>query len=1538
MTIVCIAGMHRSGTSMIARLLNLCGLYLGESSELVAPALDNPEGFWEHSGFNRINDEILSRLQGAWDVPPVFKPEWQASRQIFPLRSEARSLINQFDGQQAWGWKDPRNSLTLPFWRDLIPGLKVIVCLRNPLEVARSLDRRGYASKVFSMNLWRVYNQIPLDAIPVENRVVTHYDSYFVDPQAELRRLLDFAGIRAEEAVIQQACSSILDSMRHAHSTTEELTTNNAPADIIALYATMCSLAGPVKLDTSRARLPSAATSPVKDEHPESGSRGPRDGLTEQEQLFLQAKLAEQETAISVLNAGLASQGQAIVVLTAQTSAQEQTIKTITAQVVEKEQATQALTAQLVEKEQAAEALKVDMEKNIQAVQLLQSRTRDLELQLYVLQSGLAFRLMGKYRSSIERFLPAGTSRRRLYDLGMKGLQVLISEGPRSLWRRVRARNGWGPSRPHSVPDNSGRTSFAAARAGNRHEYVPLASTGLSVENLPLKLIAFYLPQFHPIPENDQWWGKGFTEWTNVSRGVPQFVGHYQPRLPGELGFYDLRVPEVQRRQVTLAQKYGISGFCFYYYWFDGKRLLDRPLNQFSTDPEIDFPFCLCWANENWTRRWDGRDDQVLIAQGHSEESDFAFIKDIEPLLRHKNYIRIHDRPVLLVYRTQLLPDPAATAKRWRQYCRDAGLGDPYLVAAQVFDDIDPRQIGFDAAVEFPPNTPVSRTEITKAVAISNPDFSGNVFRYADMAERMINRSKPPYQLYKTVFPGWDNTARRLEQGTTFAFGSPDLYEYWLTKAGRFALADPDLEKRIVFINAWNEWAEGAYLEPDQRYGYAYLQATANAITSLAGAHATSSGDWKILFVSHDAHRGGAQAVLLNTIAWFRAHTGIRPKVLCLQGGVWLSRFEELADTVVLEMHPDAVDMTETEIASRLINLCQGVPDLIYGNSVASGGIYSTLAKLGAPIITHFHELERSIQRYGGVWMDEITEHSSHFIACSLAVRDNLTGKHHIDPLDVATVYSSIPADSSLGMPGERERKQLRRRLGLKQGVSLIFGCGLSMPFRKGADLFIEVARILRRKGRDDFCFYWIGDFGQNETDITQGIWADNLAKLKREGLQKFVTFLGVQDSSKDYLLAGDIFILPSREDPFPLVVLEAAECGLPSVCFANAGGAPDFVGEDAGFVVPFEDAEAMADKVITLLENEKLRHSLGTRAREKFLHGFTVDRVTPHILSVCRQVAGKKPAVSVIVPGYNHAQYLPQRLESIFNQTFQDFEVIILDDASTDNSFAVIQRYAGFPDVRIIQNEQNSGSSFKQWIKGIDLAQADIIWIAESDDLCSTRFLETLLPAFDDPVVKLAYANSDIINVNGEIVGDYIESDYLTSLSSRKWKTNYRVSSNQEINEGLGVKNTILSASAVIFRKINLDSEARQILENMHFAGDWYFIVNAIKGGDVYYNSNKLNYHRRHTESVIGKMVAERKVEIFFREFHTVQRFIFENYALTEKFCGNWENYLRKQWNDFFPGSPVDELEVYYPLKEMRRMLLQKSREENRNNKIIVN
>ncbi|WP_102946327.1 glycoside hydrolase family 99-like domain-containing protein [Stenotrophomonas sp. VV52] len=352
---------------------------------------------------------------------------------------------------------------------------------------------------------------------------------------------------------------------------------------------------------------------------------------------------------------------------------------------------------------------------------------------------------------------------------------------------------------------------------------------GALPDTLPATLVAFYLPQFHPIEQNDAWWGKGFTEWRNVTRALPQFEGHVQPRLPADLGFYDLRNPQIMREQATLAREYGIGAFCFYYYWFSGTTLLESPLRQWLADDSIEMPFCLCWANENWARRWDGRSEDILIGQQHSAEDDLAFIAHVADYLRDRRALKVDGKPMLLVYRPHLLPDARGTAQRWRQWCRDNDIGEIHLAYVQGFERPDPREIDFDAAVEFPPNMSNPRS-LTAEQYLINPEFQGDVRDWRELAGEIGARALPDYPLYPGVNPGWDNEARRSGRGRVYLHASPRGYRDWLSKTIHERLAPVAPAQKLVFINAWNEWAEGAVLEPDLRLGHGYLEATRQAL------------------------------------------------------------------------------------------------------------------------------------------------------------------------------------------------------------------------------------------------------------------------------------------------------------------------------------------------------------------------------------------------------------------------------------------------------------------------------------------------------------------------------------------------------------------------------------------------------------------------------------------------------------------------------------------------------------------------------------
>jgi 2-polyprenyl-3-methyl-5-hydroxy-6-metoxy-1,4-benzoquinol methylase len=371
---------------------------------------------------------------------------------------------------------------------------------------------------------------------------------------------------------------------------------------------------------------------------------------------------------------------------------------------------------------------------------------------------------------------------------------------------------------------------------------LPIGRRSGKSDRASVRVIAFYLTQFHPIPENDAWWGKGFTEWTNVTKSQPLFKGHYQPHLPTDLGFYDLRVRETRHAQIEMAKAAGIDGFCYYYYWFSGKRLLERPLEDMLADPDSDMPFCLCWANENWNRRWDAQEDELLIAQRYLPDDDLDFIKSLEPYLRDRRYIRVNGAPLVLVYRPQHLPDAQQSAEVWRAYCREVGLGEIHIAAALTHSNWDYRQFGYDSGVEFPPHNMVS--ENLAPHLRFHADYFGYCPDFRDVAEMYLNRPRREGEsVFRGVFPSWDNSARRGPIGTVILNGTPENYEFWLASAIDRTIAErPGQDDRLVFVNAWNEWAEGCHLEPDRKYGHAFLDATRRARAGSALTGFTHTG------------------------------------------------------------------------------------------------------------------------------------------------------------------------------------------------------------------------------------------------------------------------------------------------------------------------------------------------------------------------------------------------------------------------------------------------------------------------------------------------------------------------------------------------------------------------------------------------------------------------------------------------------------------------------------------------------------------------
>ncbi len=668
-----------------------------------------------------------------------------------------------------------------------------------------------------------------------------------------------------------------------------------------------------------------------------------------------------------------------------------------------------------------------------------------------------------------------------------------------------------------------------------------------------------------------------------------------------------------------------------------------------------------------------------------------------------------------------------------------------------------------------------------------------------------------------------------------------------------------------------------------------------------------------ILFIGCDALLAGSQVLLLTLVRWLHAHTSLRLHILLPTGGPLLAHYRECAN--VLVWHDFVQQVPDRYARADRLREHFGKIDLVYGNTIVAPTLYEELAFLGAPFLSHIHELDQSIRLYGDPKaIRAMQRRTTTFIGCSPPVSANLVTNYNASPQQVHTIHAFIPDR----LPESRSRAALRDELGLPAKRFLIVGCG-TMYWRKGVDLFVETAIRLDRLLPGKCHFVWIGSLFWDLDPRSRSLmpWQAILDRISEHGLEAAIEFVGVKENAQDYFAAADVFYLPSREDPFPLVCLEAAQVGTPVICFEGAGGIPELVGQDAGVVVCNEDVECAAAALAKLVRDEALRQKLGAAAAEKVRNLYTDNIAVPQILALCHQTMGRPPLVSVIVPVYNHERFLAQRLESILAQSFRDIEILILDDASSDGSVSVARRFESHPLVRVIVNENNSGSAFRQWRKGIGLARGEFVWIAEGDDSSSPDFLHELLPFFNDSDVALAYSDSVMIDVDGNPMGGY--AAYYDSLDSGHWKMDYVVPAETEISLGLGVKNTIPNVSAVLFRKHLATDDILENIESMRFSGDWLFYVHLLMGKKIAFRSQPLNLHRKHAETLTHRFnQTSAGAKSLLDEASRVHEFVLANYRPGRSYPSRLASYLGAQIEGLFGKVSPAEFDKYYPVKSV--------------------
>ncbi|MCM3747650.1 glycosyltransferase [Paenibacillus pasadenensis] len=635
-----------------------------------------------------------------------------------------------------------------------------------------------------------------------------------------------------------------------------------------------------------------------------------------------------------------------------------------------------------------------------------------------------------------------------------------------------------------------------------------------------------------------------------------------------------------------------------------------------------------------------------------------------------------------------------------------------------------------------------------------------------------------------------------------------------------------------------------------------------------------------ILVVSHDAQRAGAAILALNICKTLKYEYKKQVYILLMQGGPNEKEFEKYG--TVYNLNQSTLSYLENESSVKLLLegfVEQGIKHCI-ANTVVTGILSEGLYRAGIKTVNLVHELPTSIKTYNfSEGAKKTSAYSSHVVFPNQFVKTEFKVLFEIDEEKIVIQPQGAYARNHLSLSKDDARKKICSELKISSDSKLVINCGYA-DMRKGIDLFFEVAKLLiKDNSLDNIHFLWIGNMEQ-----VLKLWLEHDAK--KLGLDKNFHFIGFTDNPQLYFQAADLFLLTSREDPFPTVVLEALDSRTPVIAFKEAGGIPELLEEIGGVSVDYGSTHQMASAARRILFQEDVNLAVLNKGKAIIDEKYNHENYVAKLLSILEQrdieLIRKKRLVtackvSVVIPNYNYEDFLEERIYSITSQTIQPYEIIFLDDCSKDNSVnkaRSLLEVSGIP-FKIIENETNNGC-FRQWIKGIQEATGDLIWIAEADDVCELNLIESLIPAFDDHEVSLSYSQSQIINEYSERV-PFSYTDYTNDLSREKWLSEYVLSGQEEVVQGLAIKNTIPNASAVIMRKSALISIEKE-LSRFDICGDWLTYLFVIKDGKIAFQPQILNYHRRHSKSIIS--VQEQSVKLY-QELIEVKKFILTTFEL---------------------------------------------------------
>lgn len=643
----------------------------------------------------------------------------------------------------------------------------------------------------------------------------------------------------------------------------------------------------------------------------------------------------------------------------------------------------------------------------------------------------------------------------------------------------------------------------------------------------------------------------------------------------------------------------------------------------------------------------------------------------------------------------------------------------------------------------------------------------------------------------------------------------------------------------------------------------------------------------KVLFVGHSAIKSGAEIMLLDILKWYDSKTNYSLDVILLSGGSLVSEYLKVSRVSPMSGIEDFERVADS-------GFLQNEYDLIYINTVVSACLLEKLSEFFgdkmSPVLLHVHEMKSVILPYVDMLMDS-EEYISQYVFASDGALEDYRDTVGIRDENAEIMYSFVPKPGICNSDIHASRIEARDKLSIGHESAVILMSG-TVYERKGPDIFLEVASKVVSVN-ENCVFVWLGEGPLLE---------ECREKIENLNLTHSVRFVGYTDNSRELVAAADIFFLSSREDPFPLVCLEAAHFAVPTVHFEGATGIERLTRAGGGCSTPAFDTSLCASLILELVQRRSQREAFGIGAKSLVVENYSLEAAMLRHLALVRRVADIPPEVSVIVPNYNHERYLARRLYSVCEQSFADIEIIVLDDASTDNSLGVVDNFKRDPRLRVIANHVNSGSPFAQWMKGLDEANGRLIWVAESDDECSANLLEKLIPAFSQSDCVISYCRTDTGNDYGLIDSTALDS-YLEE-TGRNFNEGYYISGQEEIDASMGFRCTLVNASSAVFRADALRRAVPNALD-YKLCGDWRVYVELLKTGSISYIPDRLNYFRRHPKSAIHALEGS---DVYFQERMSISEYVVTNYKVNRRTAYKIVDDIKREWERFRARHPKEK------------------------------